>query len=135
MEDYASASKADFFDQDTRNMLARMLEERITAGKYSVFFGGSTFTKYVMTIDRELQFSEIIAKIKMLERQGADWSKDSLFGHDIQKVVIQKRPNWTYFRLLQDEESAVLVNDRKLLVYFNYVEGLIVRYSLVQIEG
>lgn len=128
-------STSDFFDESTRNRLAQVLEERFLTGRYYVYFGNSSFTKFSMKIDKELQFNEIVSKIKMMERKGQNLNEDSLFGHEISKVIVNHNPQWKYFAIVEGDQSIILVNDQKLMIYLNYIERLIVRYSLLQIKG
>ena len=125
----------DVGEEEGKQVAARVLEERLGQARYSVYFGGSAFGRFVIRVDREVQFSEVVAKIKMMERQGMNWGRDSLFGHEIQKLMIQKVNKWIFFVAVEGEPAVLLVNDRKLLVYYNYAENLVVRYSLVELEG
>lgn len=131
----AISRRKDFYDEETRNKLAKILEDRFLSGKYYVYFGNSTFSKFSMNVDRDLQFREIVAKIKMMERKGLNIGNDALFGHEISKIIIDPNPVWKYISIVEGDQSILLVTDKKLMVYFNYVEGLIIRYSLLQMEG
>lgn len=135
-EEYSHYYRRAFASEKERTgAIVKEFEVNMRKGRYSLYFGNSTFSRYALRLNKDKEFDEAISRIKMMEKRNLNWALEAGTDSSLLEKIMEGSNRWIYSRVVFEEESLILLNDKKLLVYLNYQRGLIVKYSLVDLEG
>ena len=105
-------------------------ERKVKSGAYSVFVGLTAITEHKFYVEADREFAELASDLRAKGR-----GEEERGAGGLSSTMLDGMTSWRHCCMHPVEHTVLLVDDRKLLVNYDYNNRLIINYAMLDIKG